>query len=90
MRGATYLVRLHLAEIFFREPGRRVFNVAINGDTVMAEVDLVTLAGGRHKALVREFRVKADPAGQITISFTRVRDNASCGGIELLAEPQTP
>jgi hypothetical protein len=88
--GATYLVRLHLAEIFFREPGRRVFNVAINGDTVMAEVDLVTLAGGRHKALVREFRVKADPAGQITISFTRVRDNASCGGIELLAEPQTP
>ncbi len=84
--GTTYLVRLHFAEIFFREPGRRVFNVAINGDNVMADVDLVTLAGGRHKALVREFRVKADMSGQITISFTRVRDNASCGGIELLAE----
>lgn len=84
--GTTYLVRLHFAEIFFREPGRRVFNVAINGETVMADVDLVTLAGGRHKALVREFRTKADTLGQITISFTRVRDNASCGGIELLVD----
>ena len=47
---------------------------------------MVALAGGRHKALVREFRVKAEPDGHITIAFTRVRDNASCGGIELLAE----
>lgn len=85
--GATYLVRLHFAEVYFREPGRRVFNVAINGTNVMADVDLVALAGGRHRALVREFRVPADSAGQLTLAFTRVRDNASCGGIEILAEP---
>ena len=84
--GSTYLLRLHFAEVYFREPGQRVFNVAINGESVMADVDMVALAGGRHKALVREFRVKAEPDGHITIAFTRVRDNASCGGIELLAE----
>lgn len=85
--GATYLVRLHFAEVYFREPGRRVFNVAINGASVMADVDLVALAGARHTAVVREFHVPADAAGQIAIAFTRVRDNASCGGIEILAEP---
>lgn len=84
--GAKYLVRLHMAETYFREPGKRVFHVDINGTRVMSDVDLVALTGGRDKALVREFRVGPKADGRIDVFFARVENNASCSGIEVLAE----
>jgi hypothetical protein len=82
--GTRYLVRLHMAETYFREPGKRVFHVDINGTRVMSDVDLVALTGGRDKALMREFRLGPKSDGQIEILFSRVENNASCSGIEVL------
>ena len=67
-----YTVRLHFAEIDGAEPGERVFDIAIQGRTVVEGLDIRTEAGAPDTALVREFggirarrsiRVEFIPAG---------------------------
>jgi hypothetical protein len=82
--SATYTVRLHFAELYQTAAGKRVFNVAINGATVLSNFDIYASAGGNYKALVREFTTTANASGQIVVTFTTVTDNASIGGIEIL------
>ncbi|HLG76031.1 MAG TPA: malectin domain-containing carbohydrate-binding protein, partial [Ktedonobacteraceae bacterium] len=75
--------RLHWAELTFSNPGQRVFNVAINGNTVLSNFD-VFATGGYKKALVKEFTATADSNGQINISFTQAgADNPFISGIEI-------
>jgi hypothetical protein len=82
--GVTYTVRLHFAEIYWNSAGQRVFNVAINGQQVLANFDIFAAAGGKNIALVKQFTA-APVNGQITIAYTTVKDNAMCCGIEVLA-----
>jgi hypothetical protein len=52
-----YTVRLHFAELDERVgPGDRVFDVSLQGETVLEALDVVAEAGGHRRALVREFR----------------------------------
>jgi hypothetical protein len=81
--GASYLVRLHFAEIFQTATGRRVFNVAINGTTVLSNYDIYAETGARYKAVVKEYTATANGSGQIVIQFTTVTDNAKISGIEI-------
>lgn len=84
--GAAYRVRLHFAEFFWDEPGRRVFNVAINGQQVLSEYDIFMEAGdGFEVANFEEFVVAADAMGKLTIQFTAITDNAQINGIEIAA-----
>ena len=82
--GAAYTVRLHFAEIWWTAAGVRVFNVALNGQAVLSNFDIYAAAGGNYKAIVKEFSATA-VNGQITISFTTVKDNAKVSGIEILS-----
>ncbi len=52
----TFTVRLHFAELEDVKPGRRVFDVTIQGKTVIQGLDVVAAAGGRRRALVREVK----------------------------------
>jgi hypothetical protein len=79
-----YKVRLHWAEFFWTETGRRLFNVAINGKTMLEHFDIVAAAGGDQRAVVREFFVAANAQGNIHLHFTPVRDNTKISGIEVL------
>jgi hypothetical protein len=81
---ASHTVRLHFAEIFQSSAGSRLFNVAINGTTVLSSFDIFAAAGGANKAIVKEFTVAADSNGKIAIAFATVRDNAKISGIEIL------
>ncbi len=83
--GATYDVRLHFAENFFASAGQRVFDVAINGTTVLASFDIFATAGAAHKADIRAFSVTANASGQIVIGFTDVVNFALINGIQVLA-----
>ncbi len=86
--GAQYRVRLHFAEIYFKQPGQRLFNVAINGQPVLHEFDIVAEAGGPDVAIVKEFMTTADANGQITILFTDGSQNhPKISGIEIIAAP---
>jgi fibronectin type 3 domain-containing protein len=81
--GASYAVRLHFVELSFTASGSRVFNVAINGTSVLANFDIFAQVGENH-ALVEQFNATANSSGQIVIAFTQgSADNPSIAGIEL-------
>ncbi len=47
-------LRLHFAEIEDVRPGERVFDVKVQGKTVLEDFDVVKAAGGRNRAIVKE------------------------------------
>lgn len=83
----NYTVRLHFAEIWWTDPGQRVFNVWVNGAQVLSNYDIVADTGGAFVATVKEFPTTADANGNITISFSTVVDNAKVSGIEVIDPP---
>lgn len=78
----TYLVRLHFAEIFFTNVNDRIFNVNVNGDMAVENLDLINEAGP-NVAVIKEY--SATPKdGAITIDFTNSIQNAKISAIEIL------
>ena len=63
---------------------KRVFNVLINGTTVLSNFDVYATAGGNYKAVLRELTATANSSGQIVINFNTVTDNATIEGIEII------
>ena len=51
----TYTVRLFFAALADDKPGQRVFDVKLQGNTVLKAFDMVTSTGGNKKAHVAEF-----------------------------------
>jgi fibronectin type 3 domain-containing protein len=85
--GAQYTVLLHFAETYFSAPGKRVFNVAINGTTVLSDLDIYAQVG-ENVALVDSFTATASNSGQIVISFTNGTANQpSVAGLEVRGTP---
>jgi hypothetical protein len=81
--GQSYDVRLDFAEVFWDRPGLRVFDVAINGASVLTNFDIVLEAGGKDVAIARTFSVLADPSGVIDVKFTTVTDAAKVSGLSV-------
>jgi fibronectin type 3 domain-containing protein len=67
--GSTYTVLLHFAETYFTAAGDREFNVAINGTTVLTNLDVYATVG-KDAALLETFTATANSSGQIVIAFT--------------------
>lgn len=90
--GGSYLVRLHFAEIYYTAAGQRVFNLSINGATVLTNFDKVAAAGGvANKAVVRDFTATANGSGQILVRFfpgttPGIDHNPTVSGIEVLTQ----
>ena len=82
--GISYTLRLHFAEIYWNRAGVRVFNVTVNGQTVLPNFDIFAAAGGAKRAVVKTFPVVADSMGTVTVGFKSVKDNAKLSGLELL------
>ncbi|HEY1786548.1 MAG TPA: GH92 family glycosyl hydrolase [Verrucomicrobiae bacterium] len=88
-QNQVYTVRLHFAEVFDDGAGRRVENIAINGNSVLKNFDIYTAAGGMNKAVIKEFSdVEPDQYGNINIHVTATPDspdqNAKLTAIEIL------
>jgi len=83
--NASYTLRLHFAEI---NPAAgwnsKRFNVIVNGDTVLKLFDIYAAAGGRYKAIVREFPVIASSTGKVYVKFDIYTGTSSCNGIEIV------
>ncbi|HVU67092.1 MAG TPA: discoidin domain-containing protein, partial [Ktedonobacteraceae bacterium] len=82
--GGTYTVRLHFAETYWTQTGKRVFNVSINGQQVLSNFDILAAAGGANKAVVKQVSGTASASGSIAIQFTSVTDQAEVSGVEVL------
>ena len=53
---SSYTVRLHFSDPEFGAPGRRVFDVTLQGRKVLRDLDVAAEAGGRLRPVVKEFR----------------------------------
>jgi hypothetical protein len=80
--NGSYTVTLKFAEPFFLSSGSRVFNVAINGNSVLSNFDIVTHAGGSFTAYDQSFPVTVT-GGQILIQFTSVVEYALVNAIKI-------
>ena len=81
--GSSHLVRLHFAETYWSSAGSRIFNVSINGTTVLTNFDIFAAAGAKNKAVIEQFSELANSSGQYVIKFTTVKDNSLVNGIEI-------
>ncbi|MCL4201456.1 MAG: PQQ-binding-like beta-propeller repeat protein [Pirellulaceae bacterium] len=80
--SAEYAVRLHFAELEDKQPGERVFDIRLQGQTVATSVDIVRDAGGPRRPLVRTFAVSAE--GEIVIEFLPQTGQPLLNGLELI------
>ena len=86
--GTSYNVRLHFAEFYWTKAGQRVFNVAINGNRVLTNFDIVAAAGGANIGYAQTFTAAANLNGQIVLAFTAgTADQPKVSGIEVSVAP---
>lgn len=88
--NGTYQVVMHFVEQHWTSAGARVFSVAINGVTVLANLDIWSQVG-QYAAYDRTFVVPVT-TGLIDIVGTATADNAEVAGIDILnnSSPCTP
>jgi hypothetical protein len=82
--GSMNTVRLHFADTHWTTTNTRIFNVDINGVNVLQDLDIVLVAGGGNKALIKEFMKEADSSGRYVIKFSTTKDAATVSGIEVI------
>ena len=79
-----FTVRLHFAEVDDTKPGERVFDVAIQGRTVIKDLDIRAEAGAPDTALVKE--VKGIQAGRsIRVAFSPADGATGTKAVPLLS-----
>ena len=80
--NGSYRIRLLFSEPYFTEAGKRTFDVKVEGQTVLANLDLFAVAG-HDAAYVRAFNVTVSD-GQLEIGFIRKVDTPIIHGIEVV------
>ena len=81
----NYTLKLHFAECWAKTAGGRVFNVKVNGTTLLSNFDIVA-ATGANTALVKSFPVTAGSSG-LAVLFENVKNGPVVSGIELVPAP---
>jgi hypothetical protein len=82
VKNGTYAMRLHFNEGFLKATGQRIFTVTAEGGTVVDGMDVLKTAGGRNRALSREFEVRVND-GELRLEFSATEDNPMVCGIEV-------
>ena len=79
-----YNVRLFFTEPEDLKPGERLFHVALDGQQVLENLDIVKEAGGRNRVLIKEF--ENVPAGaELQIELTAIQGKTLLSGVEVVA-----
>jgi hypothetical protein len=82
VNNGTYAVTLHFAEMYFTAPGQRIFDVTIEGQTVLHNFDIYATAGAQ-TALQRTFVATVND-GSVDIVGTASVDNIPFAAIEMV------
>nr|WP_253942359.1 putative Ig domain-containing protein [Nocardioides sp. zg-1230] len=89
VQNGTYTVRLHFAEIYFGAPGggpggtgRRVFDVAVEGQLRLDNYDIVADVGSA-TAVVKSYTVQVTD-GKVDVDLDSVVDQAKISAIEVV------
>ena len=83
--GSTYAVTLKFSENYWTASGKRIFNVILNGTTVLSNFDIFADAGGEYIADDKTFSTTVNSLGQIVIQFQNgSADYAKIDAIQLV------
>jgi hypothetical protein len=83
----TYTVKLYFSELESKKPGERVFDVKVQGNSVLQNFDIVSEAGKPDTEVVKTFQgIRA--GNSLKIEMIPIKGNTILSGIELIAEPQ--
>lgn len=88
--GKQYSVKLLFAEEYYSAVGQRVFNVAINGASVLSNFDIRATAGASNTAVEKAFTATANSSGQIVIAFSAITDLPAINGIQVTPASAIP
>jgi hypothetical protein len=85
----TYVVNLFFANTYKRTriAGKRIFDIAIEGEVRYPGFDQIAVAGGSRVALVRSAVVTVSDGNGLQIEFGHVVENPSVKAIEVLVAP---
>ena len=67
--GVPYAVTLKFSEDYWTAAGQRIFNVFLNGATVLSNFDIFADSGGEYIADDKTFNTTVNSSGQIVIQF---------------------
>ena len=83
VQPGQYEVKLFFAETYSANfaAGRRVFNVAIEGQTMLSKFDPYVAAGGGNRGVVQTLNVTSDST--LNINFSHLVENPSIDAIEI-------
>jgi hypothetical protein len=81
--GGAYRVRLDFSETKYTEPGRRLFDVLVDGVTRISALDPFAAAGGADRAAARDLIAQADGSGAISIAFKSLKGDATLDALEI-------
>jgi Malectin domain len=84
--NGTYTVTLKFAEIYWNQAGKRIFNVSVQGNPAISNLDIFTSAGGKDKAYDVPIPNVIVTNGMLSISFTTVADKAKVSAIEVVPQ----
>jgi hypothetical protein len=87
--NGTYTVTLHFAETYRTGPGQRIFDVSIEGQLALDNLDIFSEAG-YSTALKKVFSSIVVQDGQLNIDFARITEQPEINGIEIFSGPNTP
>ncbi len=89
--NGAYEVTLRFSENFFDTPDSRVFDVALEGEVVLDDLDVFTQAGGKHIALDEKFIVDIkDGDEDLDIDFSASVNNAMISAISIVPKGNIP
>ena len=90
MENGLYNVVLHMAETYSNtaQPGKRVFEVVIEGDVVLNDFD-ITEAVGPFTATTLSFTVDVQD-GELDITFGKVAENPKINAIQVFSSTGEP
>ena len=78
----TYETTLLEAETYWSGAGQRVFNVFLQGQEVLTNLDIFGVAGGQNRPITRVF-TNVVAVSQLEIDFVPIVDNARASGIQV-------
>ncbi|MHC4753228.1 MAG: malectin, partial [Planctomycetota bacterium] len=86
--NGKYKVRLHFAETYdgITGEGQRIFSVAINGETVLTDLDPYKEGGGFQKPVVKTIEDVTVTNEELVIGFNINIQNPEINGIEILSK----
>lgn len=86
LRSGRYTVRLHFSEIFWKESGKRLINVIIEGDFSIKDIDIWQTSGESNQPYIGTFEVLVED-GFLNLDFAASVDFAKVSAIEVIPNP---